>query len=91
MMGVSSPDQKERETPVHTNYRFKYIMFLVKMSAIVLWMIALAVSWFMIRPALTDTAELLESMEPFLLGGHMIQSVTPEGSTWAEIRMKPGM
>jgi hypothetical protein len=38
MMGVSSPDQKERETPVHTNYRFKYIMFLVKMSAIVLWM-----------------------------------------------------
>jgi len=33
-------------------------------------------------------AELLEAMEPFLLGGHMIRKVTFEGTTWGELPHK---
>jgi cysteine desulfurase/selenocysteine lyase len=33
-------------------------------------------------------AELLESMEPFLVGGHMISSVRVEGTTWGELPHK---
>ena len=33
-------------------------------------------------------AELLESMEPFLLGGHMIRKVQFEGTTWGELPHK---
>ena len=33
-------------------------------------------------------AELLEAMEPFLLGGHMIRSVGAERTTWAELPHK---
>src|SRR5262245_12374043 len=38
--------------------------------------------------ALWGRAELLESMEPFNLGGHMIRSVTVEQTTWGEIPAK---
>jgi cysteine desulfurase / selenocysteine lyase len=33
-------------------------------------------------------AELLQEMEPFLLGGHMIRSVGPEETTWGELPHK---
>ena len=38
--------------------------------------------------ALWGRAELLESMEPFLTGGHMIRSVDAEESTWGELPHK---
>lgn len=38
--------------------------------------------------ALWGRAELLERMEPFLLGGHMIRSVGDEASSWAELPHK---
>jgi cysteine desulfurase/selenocysteine lyase len=38
--------------------------------------------------ALWGRAELLEKMEPFLLGGHMIRSVRLEGTTWGELPHK---
>jgi cysteine desulfurase/selenocysteine lyase len=38
--------------------------------------------------ALWGRAELLEAMEPFNLGGHMIRSVTVEQTTWGEIPAK---
>ncbi len=38
--------------------------------------------------ALWGRAELLESMEPFNLGGHMIRSVRFEGTTWGQIPFK---
>ena len=38
--------------------------------------------------ALWGRAELLERMEPFLLGGHMIRSVRFEGTTWGELPHK---
>jgi len=38
--------------------------------------------------ALWGRAELLESMEPFLLGGHMINSVRYEKTTWGELPHK---
>jgi cysteine desulfurase/selenocysteine lyase len=38
--------------------------------------------------ALWGRAELLERMEPFLLGGHMIRSVGVEGTTWGELPHK---
>jgi cysteine desulfurase/selenocysteine lyase len=38
--------------------------------------------------ALWGRAELLEAMEPFLTGGHMIQAVGAEGSTWGELPHK---
>jgi cysteine desulfurase / selenocysteine lyase len=38
--------------------------------------------------ALWGRADLLESMEPFLLGGHMIRSVRFEGTTWGELPHK---
>src|SRR5918911_145096 len=38
--------------------------------------------------ALWGRAELLERMEPFLLGGHMIRSVRLEGTTWGELPHK---
>jgi cysteine desulfurase/selenocysteine lyase len=38
--------------------------------------------------ALWGRAELLESMEPFLTGGHMIRSVKFEGTTWGELPHK---
>jgi cysteine desulfurase / selenocysteine lyase len=38
--------------------------------------------------ALWGRAELLESMEPFLLGGHMIRKVQFEGTTWGELPHK---
>ncbi len=38
--------------------------------------------------ALWGRAELLEAMEPFNLGGHMIHSVTLERTTWGEIPAK---
>ena len=38
--------------------------------------------------ALWGRAELLEAMEPFLLGGHMINSVRLEKTTWGELPHK---
>jgi cysteine desulfurase/selenocysteine lyase len=38
--------------------------------------------------ALWGRAELLQSMEPFLLGGHMINSVRYEKTTWGELPHK---
>ena len=38
--------------------------------------------------ALWGRAELLEKMEPFLLGGHMIRKVQFEGTTWGELPHK---
>ena len=38
--------------------------------------------------ALWGRAELLEAMEPFNLGGHMIRSVTAERTTWGELPYK---
>lgn len=38
--------------------------------------------------ALWGRAELLERMEPFNLGGHMIRSVRYEGTTWGELPHK---
>jgi cysteine desulfurase / selenocysteine lyase len=38
--------------------------------------------------ALWGRAELLETMEPFLLGGHMIRKVQFEGTTWGELPHK---
>jgi cysteine desulfurase / selenocysteine lyase len=38
--------------------------------------------------ALWGRAELLEAMEPFLLGGHMISSVRLEKTTWGELPHK---
>jgi cysteine desulfurase/selenocysteine lyase len=38
--------------------------------------------------ALWGRAELLESMEPFLTGGHMIQAVGADQSTWGELPHK---
>jgi cysteine desulfurase/selenocysteine lyase len=38
--------------------------------------------------ALWGRAELLETMEPFLVGGHMIRSVKAEGTTWGELPHK---
>ena len=38
--------------------------------------------------ALWGRAELLESMEPFLLGGHMIKKVQVEGTTWGDLPHK---
>jgi cysteine desulfurase / selenocysteine lyase len=38
--------------------------------------------------ALWGRAELLEAMEPFLTGGHMIRSVEAEESTWGELPHK---
>jgi cysteine desulfurase / selenocysteine lyase len=38
--------------------------------------------------ALWGRAELLEKMEPFLLGGHMIRSVRLEGTSWGELPHK---
>jgi cysteine desulfurase/selenocysteine lyase len=38
--------------------------------------------------ALWGRAELLEAMEPFLLGGHMIRKVQFEGTTWGELPPK---
>jgi cysteine desulfurase/selenocysteine lyase len=38
--------------------------------------------------ALWGRAELLEAMEPFLLGGHMIRSVGAESTTWGELPHK---
>ncbi len=38
--------------------------------------------------AVWGRAELLERMEPFLLGGHMIRSVRFEGTTWGELPHK---
>ena len=38
--------------------------------------------------ALWGRAELLEQMEPFQLGGHMIRSVGDEGTTWGELPHK---
>jgi cysteine desulfurase / selenocysteine lyase len=38
--------------------------------------------------ALWGRAELLERMEPFLLGGHMIRSVGAETTTWGELPHK---
>jgi cysteine desulfurase/selenocysteine lyase len=38
--------------------------------------------------ALWGRAELLEAMEPFLLGGHMIRSVGAERTTWGELPHK---
>src|SRR5207245_5447996 len=38
--------------------------------------------------ALWGRAELLQSMEPFLMGGHMISSVGFERTTWGELPHK---
>ncbi len=38
--------------------------------------------------ALWGRAELLEEMEPFLTGGHMIRSVGVDGTTWGELPHK---
>jgi cysteine desulfurase/selenocysteine lyase len=38
--------------------------------------------------ALWGRAEILEAMEPFLLGGHMIRKVQFEGTTWGELPHK---
>jgi cysteine desulfurase / selenocysteine lyase len=38
--------------------------------------------------ALWGRGELLESMEPFNLGGHMIRKVTFEGTTWGDVPAK---
>jgi len=38
--------------------------------------------------ALWGRAELLEEMEPFLTGGHMIRSVGADGTTWGELPHK---
>jgi cysteine desulfurase/selenocysteine lyase len=38
--------------------------------------------------ALWGRAELLQAMEPFLLGGHMIRSVREEQTTWGELPHK---
>src|SRR5205085_11516709 len=38
--------------------------------------------------ALWGRAELLEAMEPFNLGGHMIRTVRFEGTTWGELPHK---
>jgi cysteine desulfurase / selenocysteine lyase len=38
--------------------------------------------------ALWGRAELLQAMEPFLLGGHMIRSVKAERTTWGELPHK---
>jgi cysteine desulfurase/selenocysteine lyase len=38
--------------------------------------------------ALWGRAELLEAMEPFLLGGHMIASVSAEHTTWGQLPHK---
>jgi cysteine desulfurase/selenocysteine lyase len=38
--------------------------------------------------ALWGRSELLEAMEPFLLGGHMIRKVQFEGTTWGELPHK---
>jgi len=38
--------------------------------------------------ALWGRAELLEAMEPFNLGGHMIRSVKPEKTTWGDLPYK---
>jgi cysteine desulfurase/selenocysteine lyase len=38
--------------------------------------------------AVWGRAELLERMEPFLTGGHMIRSVKFEGTTWGELPHK---
>ncbi len=38
--------------------------------------------------ALWGRAELLQAMEPFNLGGHMIRSVKLEGTTWGELPYK---
>ena len=38
--------------------------------------------------ALWGRRELLESMEPFNLGGHMIRTVSVEGTTWGEVPAK---
>ena len=37
---------------------------------------------------LWGSAELLEAMEPFILGGHMIQTVRFEESTWGDLPHK---
>jgi cysteine desulfurase/selenocysteine lyase len=38
--------------------------------------------------ALWGRAELLEAMEPFLTGGHMIRAVGPDDTTWGELPHK---
>ncbi len=38
--------------------------------------------------ALWGRAELLERMEPFLVGGHMIRKVSADGTTWGDLPHK---
>src|ERR687887_183222 len=38
--------------------------------------------------ALWGRAEILEAMEPFLVGGHMIRKVRPEETTWGDVPHK---